>query len=55
MDTGIHATAVEERADGIETLDSMLGRGIKSTATQGGEGPRWREHGRETPKGEVNR
>jgi NADH-quinone oxidoreductase subunit I len=55
MDTGMHATAVEDRADGIETLESMLGRGIKSTAKQGGEGPQWREAGRETPKGEVNR
>ncbi len=55
MDTGMHATAVEERADGIETLESMLARGIKSTAKQGGEGANWREGGRETPKGEVNR
>ena len=55
MDTGMHATAVEERADGIETLESMLNRGIKSTAKQGGEGPNWREHGTTTPKGEVNR
>lgn len=55
MDTGIHATAVEDRGDGIETLESMLGRGIKSTATQGGEGPNWRETAPTTPKGEVNR
>ena len=55
MDTGDHAKPVEERADGIETLESMLARGIKSTAEQGGEGPNWREGGRETPKGEVNR
>ena len=55
MDTGMHATAVEDRADGIETLASMLERGIKSTAKQGGEGPNWREHGTTTPKGEVNR
>jgi NADH-quinone oxidoreductase subunit I len=55
MDTGMHATAVEDRADGIETLESMLARGIKSTAKQGGEGPNWREGGRETPKGGMNR
>jgi NADH-quinone oxidoreductase subunit I len=55
MDTGMHATAVEDRADGIETLETMLGRGIRSTAKQGGEGANWREGGRETPKGEVNR
>ncbi len=55
MDTGEHAKPTEARVDGIETLDSMLARGIRSTATQGGEGPNWREGGRETPKGEVNR
>jgi NADH-quinone oxidoreductase subunit I len=55
MDTGDHAKPVEDRADGIETLESMLGRGIRSTAKQGGEGPAWREAGRETPKGDVNR
>jgi NADH-quinone oxidoreductase subunit I len=55
MDTGDHAKPTEERADGIETLETMLARGIKSTAKQGGEGPRWRETAPETPKGEVNR
>ncbi len=55
MDTGEHARPTEERADGIETLESMMARGIRSTAKQGGEGPNWREAGRETPKGEVNR
>jgi NADH-quinone oxidoreductase subunit I len=55
MDTGEHATAVEERADGIETLETMLARGIKSTAKQGGEGPNWREGGRDTRNGGVNR
>ena len=34
---------VEDRADAIETLESMMARGIRSTATQGGEGPNWRE------------
>jgi NADH-quinone oxidoreductase subunit I len=43
MDTGDHAKPTEDRADGIETLESMLARGIKSTAKQGGEGPSWRE------------
>ena len=55
MDTGEHARPVEDRADGIETLESMLDRGIKSTAKQGGEGPNWRETAAHTPKGEVNR
>jgi NADH-quinone oxidoreductase subunit I len=55
MDTGMHAKPTEERADGIETLETMLARGIRSTATQGGEGPNWRKGGHETPEGEVNR
>jgi NADH-quinone oxidoreductase subunit I len=42
MDTGLHAEPVEERADAIETKESMLARGVKSIATQGGEGPNWR-------------
>lgn len=43
MDTGVHATAVENRDEAIETKATMLARGIPSTATQGGEGPNWRE------------
>jgi NADH-quinone oxidoreductase subunit I len=43
MDTGEHAKPVESRDDAIETKESMLGRGIRSTAVQGGEGPAWRE------------
>jgi NADH-quinone oxidoreductase subunit I len=43
MDTGEHAKPTEERAQAIETKDSMLARGIKSIAQQGGEGPDWRE------------
>jgi NADH-quinone oxidoreductase subunit I len=42
MDTGLHAKPVEERADAIETRESMLARGVKSIAKQGGEGPNWR-------------
>lgn len=42
MDTGMHAKPVEDRADAIETKSSMLDRGIRSTAVQGGEGPNWR-------------
>jgi NADH-quinone oxidoreductase subunit I len=42
MDTGMHATAVESRDDAIETKESMLSRGIRSTAVQGGEGATWR-------------
>lgn len=55
MDTGDHAKPVEDRADAVESLQSMLARGIKSSAKQGGEGPNWRAAGRETPDGEVNR
>ena len=55
MDTGEHAKPTEERADGIETLETMLARGIRSTAKQGGEGPNWRETAREPGDGEVNR
>ncbi|MEZ4366328.1 MAG: NADH-quinone oxidoreductase subunit I [Kofleriaceae bacterium] len=46
MDSGIHAPAVEERADAIEDKASLLARGARSTATQGGEGANWREHGK---------
>jgi NADH-quinone oxidoreductase subunit I len=42
MDTGMHAHPVEDRGDAIETKESMLSRGIKSVAKQGGEGPTWR-------------
>jgi NADH-quinone oxidoreductase subunit I len=44
MDTGEHAKPVEDRAVAIETKESMMARGIRSTATQGGAGPNWREH-----------
>jgi NADH-quinone oxidoreductase subunit I len=54
MDTGEHARPVEDRANAIETKESMLARGIPSEAKQGGEGPRWREHGEE-PKTDLNR
>ncbi|HSD88287.1 MAG TPA: NADH-quinone oxidoreductase subunit I, partial [Kofleriaceae bacterium] len=50
MDTGDHAKPVEDRADAVETLESMLARGIKSTAKQGGEGPNWRGNGPEASK-----
>lgn len=43
MDTGIHAPAVEERGDAIETKATMLARGARSTAKQGGEGANWRD------------
>ena len=42
MDTGKHAPAVEERADGVIDKDTMLGMGSRSIATQGGTGPTWR-------------
>jgi NADH-quinone oxidoreductase subunit I len=55
MDTGMHAKPVEDRADAIETRESMLARGVRSQAVQGGEGPDWRAGGHETSKREVNR
>lgn len=54
MDTGVHATPVEDRADAIETRESMLARGIRSTAVQGGVGPDWRAQDIDS-KGEFNR
>ena len=50
MDTGMHAHPVEERGNAIETKESMLARGIRSIATQGGEGPNWRSTQAETSK-----
>ena len=55
MDTGQHAGPVEDRADAIESKDTMMGRGIRSIAVQGGEGPDWRSHGVESPPGALNR
>ena len=55
MDTGEHAKPVEDRARAIETKESLMGRGIRSIAKQGGEGPNWRAHGHESTKGDVNR
>src|SRR5262245_42110626 len=43
MDTGEHARPVEDRARAIESKESMMARGIRSIAHQGGEGPNWRE------------
>ena len=48
-------SAPTPRAHQVETLETMLARGIKSTATQGGEGAKWRETAAHTPDGEVNR
>jgi NADH-quinone oxidoreductase subunit I len=55
MDTGDHAKPVEDRARGIETKASMMNRGIRSIAVQGGEGPDWRAHGEESSPGDMNR
>jgi len=56
MDTGVHAHPVEDRADAIETRESLLGRGVRSIAKQGGEGPNWRATAAEkSPSGDVNR
>jgi len=53
MDTGEHAKPVEDRANAIETKESMMARGIRSIARQGGEGPNWRAHDHGTK--DVNR
>jgi NADH-quinone oxidoreductase subunit I len=45
MDTGEHARPVEDRANAIETKESLMGRGVRSIATQGGAGPNWRTGG----------
>jgi NADH-quinone oxidoreductase subunit I len=55
MDTGDHAKPVEDRARAIETKESMMNRGIRSIAVQGGEGPDWRAHGEESSPGDMNR
>ena len=43
MDTGEHAKPVEQRQHAIENRTSLLARGVRSTAIQGGEGPNWRD------------
>jgi NADH-quinone oxidoreductase subunit I len=43
MDTGEHARPSEDRAHAIETKETMMARGLKSIAVQGGEGPNWRK------------
>ncbi len=43
MDTKEHAPPVEERWQAIENKESLLARGLRSTAVQGGAGPNWRE------------
>jgi NADH-quinone oxidoreductase subunit I len=51
MDSGVHAKPVEQRGDAIMTRELLLGlskevgKNPASTATQGGEGPDWREGG----------
>jgi NADH-quinone oxidoreductase subunit I len=55
MDTGMHAHPVEERATAIETKDSMLARGIRSIAKQGGEGADWRSTQAETSRKDIPR
>jgi NADH-quinone oxidoreductase subunit I len=49
MDTGEHAKPSEDRAHAIETKESMLARGLKSIAVQGGEGPNWRAAAKPDP------
>lgn len=43
MDTGIHAPAVELRAELIMDKEQLLARGSRSIAVQGGSGSDWRE------------
>jgi NADH-quinone oxidoreductase subunit I len=47
MDSGLHAPAVEERAEGIMTKEKLLALGGPSVAVQGGAGKEWR---REQPR-----
>jgi NADH-quinone oxidoreductase subunit I len=54
MDTGLHATPVEDRADAIESKATMMARGIRSIAVQGGAGANWRAPDEPSPK-DVNR
>lgn len=50
MDSGTHAKPVEERGRAIMTREKLVavsrenGKDPQSTATQGGEGPNWREN-----------
>jgi NADH-quinone oxidoreductase subunit I len=55
MDTGDHAKPVEDRANAIETKDTMMERGIRSIARQGGEGPDWHAHEHGSPPHDVDR
>ncbi|HEU4729062.1 MAG TPA: NADH-quinone oxidoreductase subunit I [Kofleriaceae bacterium] len=55
MDTGEHAHPVEDRANAIETKESMMGRGIRSIARQGGAGPDWRASDPASAPPDVNR
>ncbi len=43
MDSGLHASPVEHRSDGIMTRKSLLAIGSTSSAIQGGIGSDWRE------------
>ena len=43
MDTGVHVKPVYERNEAIMTKEKMMALGTTSIATQGGEGPDWRE------------
>jgi NADH-quinone oxidoreductase subunit I len=52
MDTGDHAKPVEDRALAIESKASMMARGIRSIAVQGGEGPNWRGGQAPDPSGD---
>jgi NADH-quinone oxidoreductase subunit I len=46
MDTGVHASPVEHRADAVLGKIDLLKRGTLSTATQGGKGGGWRDQPR---------
>ena len=43
MDTGVHATPVEQRGNAVLGKIDLLKRGALSTATQGGIGGTWRD------------
>lgn len=50
MDTRLHVLPVEDRADAVQTLATMMARGLQSTAVQGGAGPNWRSGGKPDPE-----
>jgi len=49
MDSGQHAGPVEDRGNAIENKETLMSRGTRSAAVQGGAGPNWRSNSAITP------